>query len=96
MHKAVFERRCEEMRGRNAAAAPAPNSVAVRSRSPLTVREAAERLHMSPDWTRRYFCRIPGVLVIASPARRLKRRYAKLLIPVEVFEREWRRFEVAS
>jgi hypothetical protein len=95
MHKAVFERRCEEMRCRNAAAAD-PTSAAVGPRPPLTVLEAAERLHMSPDWTRRYFCRIPGVLVIASPVRRLKRRYAKLLIPVEVFEREWRRFEVAS
>jgi hypothetical protein len=96
MHKAVFERRCEEMRLRYSAVPPVSNTVAVGSRSPLTVREAAERLHMSPDWTRRYFYRIPGVLVIASPGRRLKRRYAKLLIPVEVFEREWRRFEVAS
>jgi hypothetical protein len=96
MHRAIFERRCEEMRRRHAATISVPASFAVGPRPPLTVAEAAERLHMSPDWTRRYFCRIPGVLVIASPARRAKRRYAKLLIPLEVFEREWRRFEVAS
>ena len=95
MRGAVFERRCEEMRRRHAAASSIPASVPIGIRPPLTVAEAAERLHMSPDWTRRYFRRIPGVLLIASPARRLKRRYAKLLIPVEVFEREWRRFEVA-
>jgi hypothetical protein len=96
MRKDVFERRCEEMRRRNAVATPAPTPAVRAPRPPLTVMEAAELLHMSPDWTRRYFCRVPGVLVIASPARRSRRHYAKLLIPVEVFEREWRRFEVAS
>jgi hypothetical protein len=96
MREGVLQRRCEEMRRRHSVATSVPTSVPIGTRPPLTVAEAAERLHMSPDWTRRYFCRIPGVLLIASPGRRFKRRYAKLLIPVEVFEREWRRFEVPS
>jgi AraC-like DNA-binding protein len=96
MRKAVFERRCEEMRQRYRSATSGSPSAPVPTLPPLTVAEAAERLHMSSDWTRRYFGKVPGVLVIPSPTRLQKRRYAKLLIPVEVFEREWRRFEVAS
>ena len=95
MRKAVLERRCEEMRRRYQPATAGSDFVPVTPRPPLTIAEAAERLHMSTDWTRRYFCRVSGVLVIPSPARRQKRRYTKLLIPVEVFEREWRRLEVA-
>jgi hypothetical protein len=96
MRKAVLEQRREEMRRRYQPAISGSNSVPVPPRPPLTIAEAAERLHMSTDWTRRYFCKVPGVLVIPSPPRRQKRSYAKLLIPLEVFEREWRRFEVAS
>jgi hypothetical protein len=60
---------------------------------PFKVHQVAERLNMSVDWTREYFQNVPGVLRIPSPRHRGKRSYTTLLIPVEVFEREYRRFQ---
>jgi hypothetical protein len=60
---------------------------------PLKVQEVAARLSMSVDWTRQYFQKVPGVLRIPSPRQRGRREYTTLLIPVEVFDREYKRFQ---
>jgi hypothetical protein len=88
MNRERFEERCAQMRSQHlgsfVSAAPHP---------PLKVSEAASRLNMSVDWTRQYFRNVTGVLRIRSPRQRGKRGYTTLLIPVEVFEREFRRFQ---
>jgi hypothetical protein len=63
---------------------PAPSEV-----PPLTVAQVAAKMNRSDWWVRRYFSQVSGVLKFSG-----KRTY--LLIPVEVFNREWRRVQIGS
>lgn len=56
------------------------------SEIPLTVETVAARLGVSEDWIRVRFAKVPGTLIIPAPARRGKRSYNRMLIPVPVFE----------
>jgi hypothetical protein len=88
MNRERFEERCLQMRAHHLGDIPIEAFD-----PPLKVREVAARLSMSVDWTRQYFQKVPGVLRIPSPRQRGKRGYTTLLIPVQVFEREYRRFQ---
>jgi len=56
-----------------------------------TVTEIAESLNLSYDSARKLFLNEPGVLVLASPPKKYKRRHRTLRVPVSVFERVYRR-----
>jgi len=56
----------------------------------LTLSEASALLRWSYDATRRYFGKLPGVLV-KTKQRRYKRPYRRIMIPMSVFKTEWQR-----
>jgi hypothetical protein len=62
----------------------------------FTVHEIAESLNISYDSARRLFLDEPGVVVIASPPKKYKRRHRTLRIPESVFERVYRRLRNAA
>jgi len=67
VRKDVLERSCQKMRRRGAGLAHFKVRAEADARRPLmTVIEAAERLNMSPDRTRRHFAKVPGVLLIRA------------------------------
>lgn len=53
--------------------------------------ELAERWNLSVDKIRRLFEREPGVLVLAAPEKRNRRRYRTMRIPQSVAERVHRK-----
>lgn len=56
----------------------------------MTVQQVAKRFNRSVGWARDYFSGVPGVLKIPGKNR------TYLRIPVEVFDREWRKFQGSS
>jgi hypothetical protein len=58
---------------------------------PLSINNAAERLGVSSDTSRRIFNDEPGVIKIGQPSRKVgrgyRRRYYTIRIPLAVFER---------
>lgn len=57
----------------------------------MRVKEVAAKIGMSEDWVRRAFGEVEGVRKIKSPAKRFKRPYTILLIPMAMVERELRK-----
>lgn len=90
MRKDKLEQRLAEMRARNAKPAVEAAPITVSSEL-LTAKQAADRLAVSTEWVRKYFSRVPGVLSLPT-ARKAQRSQVTLRIPVEVFEREYKKF----
>ena len=94
MKKEEFERRCQKMRETNSKeiAAPVSGTDLAAEGKPLTVRQVAQKLGRTEWWTRTYFKKVVGALVMSSSGRRGTRRYQTVTVPVDVFERELSKF----
>ena len=58
----------------------------------VTVKQIADAWRLSEDTVHRIFENEPGVLVLADPKPRAKRRYRTLRIPASVVQRVHRQF----
>ncbi len=71
-------------------------SAAYSEPTPLTVDQVVARLGLSRRTVIRIFENEPGVLVLARPETRNKRRYRILRVPLRVFERVVKKLEVRA
>jgi hypothetical protein len=97
MKKEEFERRCQKMREANSKeSAPVSGPNLADEAKPLTVRQAAQKLGRTEWWTRMYFKKMVGALVMSGSGKRGTRRYQTVTVPVDVFERELSKFRVRN
>ena len=74
--------------------APVRAGILADETGPLTVKQVAQKLGRSAWWTRAYFKKVEGALVMSSSRKRGTRRYQTVTVPVVVFERELAKFRV--
>jgi len=58
----------------------------------MTIKQVAREIGRTEWWTRTYFKDVAGALVMLGLGKRGRRRYDTITVPVEVFERELKRF----
>ena len=94
--KEVFEAQCQAMRAKNSGEIPEkkpPGRAETSTAQFMSVKEAAAGIGRSEWWTRQYFRRLEDTLKQPSlDAKRGKREYITVTIPIHVFEREKAKF----
>jgi hypothetical protein len=95
MKREELERRCQKMRAAHSKESAPVGEMNVSDEGvPLTIQQAAQKLGRTEWWTRAYFRKVAGALVMVSPKKRGIRRYQTVTVPVDVFERELSKFRV--